>query len=200
MLPGFALIDQRRPIPLVDDPTRSARGTTTGRRPPAHCRSADEASAARADEPRQNLDDARETNAAGGLDRQNLPGPLVRDLRHVSVWPWAHQSSTKPVIHTWFGAGRCRPTRSVGGHAQSGHLQFRPLPQVIHPRAPSCWRNRSDPARPQLDDTRSALTARRTPPSARAPGILLALMVWSKRTDPGPFRESDHQINGVVVR
>jgi hypothetical protein len=134
MLPGFARIDQRRPDLLVDDPTRSARGTTTGRRPPTHGRSADEASAARADEPRQNLDDARETNAAGGLDRQNLPGPLVRDLRHVSVWPWAHQSSTRPVIHTWFGAGRCRPTRAVGGHAQSGHLQFRPLPRPIHPR------------------------------------------------------------------
>jgi len=27
-----------------------------------------------------------------------------------------------------------------------------------------------------------------------------ALAVWSKRTDPGQFRESDHQINGVVVR
>jgi len=27
-----------------------------------------------------------------------------------------------------------------------------------------------------------------------------ALVVWSKLTDPGPFREPDHQINGVVVR
>jgi transposase-like protein len=49
-------------------------------------------------------------------------------------------------------------------------------------------------------DTRAGRISLEIPKLGKGSYFPSFLVVWSKRTDPGPLRESDHQINGEVVR